>query len=33
MNLKLADILNRPLDIGNTSIEKRLVLALSLIHI
>jgi nifR3 family TIM-barrel protein len=27
MNLKLADILNRPLDIGNTSIEKRLVLA------
>ena len=27
MNLSLADILNRPLNIGNTSIEKRLVLA------
>ncbi len=27
MNLKLADILNRPLNIGNTCIEKRLVLA------
>jgi nifR3 family TIM-barrel protein len=27
MNSKLADILNRPLNIGNTSIEKRLVLA------
>jgi tRNA-dihydrouridine synthase len=27
MNSKLADILNRPLNIGNTTIEKRLVLA------
>lgn len=27
MNSKLADILNRPLNIGNTSIEKRLILA------
>src|SRR5210317_1849894 len=27
MNSKLADILNRPLNIGNTSVEKRLVLA------
>jgi len=27
MNSKLADILNRPLSVGNTTIEKRLVLA------